>query len=364
MAAHAAVQLLAQRIGHGLAGQVDFDGRVDRHQVVMLGDHPRVVGIVGGIHLDPRIIVQEAEQGMGARGKAAHDFPLVQGLALAGDHALRHQMHHAVREHLGVDAQVLPIAQRPEDRVRQMTDSHLERIAVGDQRRDVPGNPLGDCIGVGHDRPFQKRLVVFHQEMDVAHGQEAVAQRARHVRIHLGDQGLGGQGRRKRHVHRDPQAAKPLLVRRADHDQRHVDRDAAGAEHGGNLREEDGRIVGAALADRFAETVTDEKRVGPEPLGVPEFGIRRDAHRQDVHQFRVLGVVAAFHQRADQSLRFAARRSDKDAIARLDLLHRERSGHQFLPPCFTPIGGHRQSLSPCFGNRRSDPSDGCSCSSA
>ena len=110
MAAHAAVELLPQRIGHRLAGQVDFDGRVDGHQVVMLADHPRVIGIVGGVHLEFRIVVQEAEQCAGARGEAAHDLPLVQGLPPAGDHTLLHQVHHAVREHLGVDPQVLPIA--------------------------------------------------------------------------------------------------------------------------------------------------------------------------------------------------------------------------------------------------------------
>ena len=46
-------------------------------------------------------------------------------------------------------------------------------------------------------------------------------------------------------------------------------------------------------------------RVGAEPLGVPGVGVRSDAHRQDVQQFRIIRILAAFQQRADQSLGFA-----------------------------------------------------------
>jgi len=71
---------------------------------------------------------------------------------------------------------------------------------------------------------------VLDQAVDLVDVQEAVAERPRHVVVHLGDDQLGGVRGGLGDVHRDAEAAIPVAVRRADHDQGDVDRNAVGLE--------------------------------------------------------------------------------------------------------------------------------------
>ncbi len=53
------------------------------------------------------------------------------------DHPGLHQVHHAIREHFGVDAKILLLEQAPQDGVRYAADSHLQRVPVRDKGRHV-----------------------------------------------------------------------------------------------------------------------------------------------------------------------------------------------------------------------------------
>ncbi len=121
---------------------------------------------------------------------------------------------------------------------------------------------------------------------------------------------------------------------------RHVDRQPPGAEHLGDLREEDRRVVGPDLSHGVAHAVADEERIGAEPIGVLRVGVRRHAHRQHVQHFGVFRTAGGIHQRPHQFLRFAAGRSDEHAVTRSDVLDRCFGRDHFLLPRFAPVRLH------------------------
>jgi hypothetical protein len=59
LAADAAVEAGTDGVGADLAGQIDLDRRVDGDHAVVLGDVEGIVDVVGGVHLDNRIVVNE-----------------------------------------------------------------------------------------------------------------------------------------------------------------------------------------------------------------------------------------------------------------------------------------------------------------
>jgi len=76
--------------------------------------------------------------------KPAMILPGVQGLLLAVDDSPLHQVDHAVRKQLGVHAEVLPVGQQPEHRVRHRADPGLQRGAVG-MRLATFARSAGQC---------------------------------------------------------------------------------------------------------------------------------------------------------------------------------------------------------------------------
>ena len=70
----------------GVAGtrQVDLDGRVDRNDVVVLCDYPRVVEVVHRPALHGRVAVEEIVHELIAHGEGEHAFADVDRLAPVG----------------------------------------------------------------------------------------------------------------------------------------------------------------------------------------------------------------------------------------------------------------------------------------
>ena len=64
-----------------------------------------------------------------------------------------------------------------------------------------------DLVRFGH-RHFEDRLFVLDNDVDVLDVDKAVAQGARHLRVDLGDDQVGGLGRRADGLHRHAQRAK------------------------------------------------------------------------------------------------------------------------------------------------------------
>ena len=140
--ANARVDAKADRVGTDLTGQVDLERRVDRHDLVVLADQRRVVGAVAGMELDERVVVHEVVEALGADDEARDDASGVDALAPVGDDARLDQIDDAVREHLGVDAEVVLVVEAAQHGVRDCADAHLQRRAVLDQRGDVLADGL------------------------------------------------------------------------------------------------------------------------------------------------------------------------------------------------------------------------------
>ena len=60
--ADAAVELVADRIGADLSGQIDLQRGIDRDHVVVARDQPGIVGVGRGMEFEDRIVVDEVEQ--------------------------------------------------------------------------------------------------------------------------------------------------------------------------------------------------------------------------------------------------------------------------------------------------------------
>ena len=237
--------------------------------------------------------------------------------------------------------EVVLVVQQVQDGVRHAADAQLQRRAVGHQAGDVFRDAFGDVVRLADHRPLQQRLVVFDQIVDLVDVQEAVPQRPRHVRVDLGHQQFRRFGGRLGDVHGDAQAAEAVLVRRADHDQRHVDRRAPRLEQAGNVGKEDRRVVRARVVHRVAQALADEESVGAKAGRVFRVGIGSDAQRQHLHDLRIAEPAAGLDQRPHQGLRLAASGRYEHAVSRTDMANGVFRRYQFLGESFLPSRRHQ-----------------------
>ncbi len=141
LAARRRVVLPTDRLRRTLAEEVDGERGVDRYEVALVRDDPRVVHVADGVQLDGGVLVQELVQPRRAERERSDGLGAVQALADAIDHAGLHEVDHTVGEQLGVDAEVLVVGERRHDRVGDRADTGLDGRAVRDplcdQRSDL-----------------------------------------------------------------------------------------------------------------------------------------------------------------------------------------------------------------------------------
>jgi hypothetical protein len=112
-------------------------------------DRPRVVDVVDGQHLDCAVVVQQVVEPLRTEHERGHDLVRADRLVRAGDDAALDEVHDAVGQQFGVDAEVAPIVQCAHQRVGDPADADLQgrpwREAVEDRLRDrdvaVVGGP-------------------------------------------------------------------------------------------------------------------------------------------------------------------------------------------------------------------------------
>ena len=86
-----------------------------------------------------------------------------------------------------MDAEVAPVGEIAQRFSGNAPQPDLQRRAVIDDAGNVTGNLLHDLLGDRHVDVFRDRRIHRHQDVDVADVQGAVALRARHRRVHLGN---------------------------------------------------------------------------------------------------------------------------------------------------------------------------------
>ena len=226
--------------------------------------------------------------------------------------------------------QILLVLQVEQHRVRDFADAHLHGGAVRDQLRDVFGNALLQ-LARRPLRHLDDGVADRHDVGEPADMDEAITQGTRHLVVDLGDNGSGRLGRGLGQPHLDTEGAKAVLVGRRAVDHRHVRLEQVRIAQGvWDLAQEDRREVGAALVHRLAHVVTDEEGVDADvPLHLRRHILGRadGEHLDDLHILQLRGTA---HQRAQQFFGHRAVAGHKDAVVRLDRLHRNIGRAQLI----------------------------------
>jgi len=312
--AESAIGLDADGIGAYLAGEIHLNGGIDGDHAVVLGDHKRIICIGCRMHLEQRVLVDVLEQALGAEDESDHDFAAMNVFALAGEGAGFEKIDHAVGTHFAVDSDGLPIAQVSEHGIGNAADTGLEHGAVGNQRGNLSGDAILHRRGVFGGK-LEQRTVRFHHGRNLADVQEAIAEGARHLVVHFGDDVAGALGGGEAAIHAGAEAQESMFIRRAGLHEGGVERQLAGAEEVLNFAQEDGRVIGAAFLNGLADVAAEEQAVVAEMAFVFRASVGGVAECQHVDELDVVELVGAEHESVDQRLGRAAAFPEPDAVA-------------------------------------------------
>ena len=165
------------------------------------------------MELEDRIVVDEVEHFLRPQDEAGNDLARIEVLARAGEHSGFDQRNQTVGNHLAVSAQVLAIHEQWQYRIRYAADAGLQHRSVFDQ--------AGDMARDGHMQAGDYRLLQcaqrargFHDRVNVAYVDKAVAIGARHLVVDLRHHVVGQLGCGQRHVHTNAEAAKAMSIGR------------------------------------------------------------------------------------------------------------------------------------------------------
>ena len=274
------------------------------------------------------------------KGKAGDDLAAIDGFARARDHALLDQIDHTIGEHLRMDAQITPVGERLERRIGNRADTKLERCAVFDEGGDLLSNArmcrVRPLIGQSALDGVE-RLIPAHGVRNALQRDKALAMNSRHLRIDQRDDVARMIYRRARHVHRWPQRAVAMRIRRGDLEEGDIERQAVlGGEERGNVGEEDGGVAGAPAVHRSAGVRADEERAQAKVSLPALIGIGGWPVGVQVRDLDIMQRLAARDQRLKERRGRGAGALDEDAISRLHggdrLFKRTPDRHDGLPP--------------------------------
>ena len=237
--------------------------------------------------LDMGVPVDKIVQAPGTHAEGGDRLATVKGLFAVVDHPFLHQVDDAVADHFGVDTQIPVVAQIAQHRVGNLADAELQGAAVLDQHRYVLPDPFGNRVHLRR-RQLEQRLLGLDPGVDLADVDEAVAAGYRHLRIDLRDHLARRVASRGDDVHRDAERAVAVLIRRADHHQRGVQRQDVVGEQAGDLGQETGGVIGIALVHRLPAGRTEKQRVDLEQVAVLLSCPDVFTHGQDVHYLDVV----------------------------------------------------------------------------
>ena len=230
------------------------------------------------------------------RAKLATILPVVDRLARAGDGAGLDQLNDAVGDHFGVHAEVLLAFEKAEQRLRDAPDAEFQGAAVFDQSAAMYSAIWRVVSVTSRRRHLQNRRLGGDEHVDVIDVNEGVAQRARHVRVHLRDDQRSVLRRAFHDIDRDAEAAHAVFVRRRHLNERDVQRQLAGIEQARDVRQKDGRVIAQALLDDVAHVFRNKEAVHPEVLRQFAVRIRRIAEGQQVQDLCIGQLVGPLGQ--------------------------------------------------------------------
>jgi len=233
------------------------------------------------------------------------------------------------------------IHQAREDAIGHGADAELEDGVVRDEGGDVFADlDLGGAGGL--DVEFGERMGRVRdcdEPVDFGDVEEGAAEGARHVGVDLGDDAPGVAEGGEGAIDTDAHGHIAELVGGRDLDEGVVERDAAGVEKSFNFMEEDGHVVGAAVADGVADVVADEEGGGAEGalvLGEGVVGVAQGFHVDDVD---VLELGGAGGEGAEEVLGGGGGGLDPEGLMGADAGDGFSGGMEFGGVFGAPIGG-------------------------
>src|SRR5436190_11960903 len=287
------------------------------------------------MELENGIVVDEVVQTACSQDKPQDHFSRVQRLPFVVDDTLLDELHDTVAHHLRVNAQVLLVLEIVEDRIRDLSDSQLQRRTVFDLPRNIPSylSRYVRHLTLGMLEDFVRR---FDDAVDLIQVDEGVTESARHPRVDLRDHLAGMFGGGFRGIHSDPEAAEPMFVRRGDVNQGHVYPDRAAGEQRLDLAEKDGYEIGPSFVDRLAHIGASKKSDVAKRAGHFRQNVVRIAGGQQMDYGHIAQLGRAAYHGPDELLGFRASGMDVDAGPALNRTHRFIRGAALAPIAFDP----------------------------
>ena len=227
-----------------------------------------------------------------------------------------------------MDAEILPVRQLRQYRIRNRADAELQAGTVLDQFRTVAADRPLDLVRQRKNGLVERR-VVFDQAVDPAEFDLAVAVGVRHVRIHDGNHIFGGFDRRRPDIDRNAERHPAVTAGRRNLDESGVAADHAPADQLLRLMQRDGNVIGGAPLDLPPHIVADEKRFGAEHPFELGRGIILRTPGVDVTQKNVAqnAFPAARAKRLHKHPRHGPGTAYIDRFSRTDLRNGIRRGH-------------------------------------
>ena len=165
-----------------LPEEVHREAGIDRHEVALAAEEPRVVYVSGAPQLDGCVLVDEVVEALGAEGEGAHHLGAVVELAHPVHNPRLDQVDQAVTDQLGVYTEITVVAEGAHDRVGDGTDAGLDTGSVGDAFGDEGGDGVVVLVHLRW-RHLHQRPLALDEAFDLADVDLVATERARHMRV-------------------------------------------------------------------------------------------------------------------------------------------------------------------------------------
>ena len=314
LAAETADELVADGIVDDLAGEVDLLGAGDGDHAAVERDGGRVVDVVAGAEEDLLVAVDVVVEVAGADGVGDDGLAGVLALALVGDGAGLEEFEQGGAEPIGVDTEVLVVAQGGGDGGGGGGGADAQRALVLDEEGDMGGDAFVDLVGGGRGGlgQFGRGLEEGRETVPVDAG---LAGGAGQAGIDLGDDERGGVDGGAGDVAGDAERAAAGLVGRGDLDEGEVEGEDTLAEERGDLEGVGGGVVGAAGGERLLDGGAEVEGVGVEVAVVLLLDPGGGAEGEQMDELDVVQFLVLAEQGVDEGERGGGVGAEEDAAA-------------------------------------------------
>jgi hypothetical protein len=285
---------------------------------VSVGGHLlRIADLIDRQERKARVVVHDVVEPPRPQAVAGDDPVAMAGLAATGHHAGLHEVHDRIGNDVAVDAEVTAVGQMAQRLVGHPTEPDLQRRAILDDRGDVARHSLCDLAGFGMTI-LRQWGVDADQRIEAVEVDEALAVRARHRRVDLGDHATrhAQDCRRKVHGHAEADEASDIGWR--DLEQGDVDRQQPARQEHWHLLEGDRHVIELSAAREIPHVAADEER----PMAIAAMGsarlLRQRRRSDEAHELEVGRAREHRLEPGDQAARRGATGAEIDAAARPD----------------------------------------------